>query len=156
LPRSLVLSYPTMLGWEPWQPAWFPWHLHKTEVYQRLTASYRYDNLPTAHCTHKKKYSVLLVTVTHIMIPTQTWSMKAWWWTLPSSYNCMLGYILHNNWFSFILHSLPSRLITLGCLPNFPKFFLWLVNCSGPSTQKSGTLVQCLTVFPHFPTVIGE
>jgi serine/threonine protein kinase len=30
------------------------------------------------HTVHiKKKYSVLLVTVTHIMIPTQTWSMKA-------------------------------------------------------------------------------
>jgi serine/threonine protein kinase len=30
------------------------------------------------HTVHiKKQYSVLLVTVTHIMIPTQTWSMKA-------------------------------------------------------------------------------
>jgi hypothetical protein len=29
--------------------------LHNTEVHQRLTASYRYDNLPTAHCTHKKE-----------------------------------------------------------------------------------------------------
>jgi hypothetical protein len=104
-----------------------------------------------------------LVTVTHIMIPTQTWSMKAWSWTLPSSYNCMLGYILYNNWFSFILHSLPSRLITLGCLPNFPNFFYdWSIAVVHLHKSLEHLSNVCrwtwriLTVFPHFPTVIGE